>query len=971
MAEDRLREVLRVREEALARGGAERAVYLDSACAGDAELRREVESQLASRRAELEDYLESRPLTLEAPALAVGERLGPYEVVGPPLPGGMGTVYRARDARLGRSVALKVLGGSRGMTPAARDRFKREARAIAALDHPNICALYDVGSTRQGGAAGRVVEFLVMEYLHGETLHHRLRTGRGGRAVPLPIDEALTYGIQIADALATAHEAGFVHRDLKPSNIMLVAPGPGRGAAVHAKLLDFGLAKHAPVSGLESGSTVSAELATTPGTVLGTLGYLSPEQARGEDVDARSDLFAFGTVLFEMVTGRPAFVRASSAEALAAVLTDDPPPPSTLNPAVSASFDAVVEKALDKDRELRYQSAAEIRGDLKRLQRERLRHTPIPSPGLKWWKMAAVATLTASAAIAVVIGASGSGIPDFEPSPLTHGRGVESEPAISPDGTFVAFTREEDKVNQEVWVLDRRDGRDRNLSNHPSADHHPSWLPPDGSQVLFVSDRTGQPSVFRAPFNGGIPTPVLENADEVAVSPDGTRFAFTRAVEAFGRIFVAELAHPDKPTQLTFTADGPGVHQEPAWSPDGKTIAYNAQGETWTIPARGGRGRRVSVNDDFEADPVWSRDGRFLYYSSTRDGGLAIWRNRARDAPWLDRLAFWRPHRAIRVSRTSGTEQQPALSHDGRLLAFSTLRQDADLAFVDVRTGQRTTWGTMEAESCPALASDGRRVFFTSRARPPFFQVWGRDILPSGEPAGEPFCLTDHKDGHASHTVSSRDGRWVAYWLGRDRSSAIWSVAATGGTPMQITDGPRDVLPDWSPGGDRIVYIAQTDGKGDIWTVPVHDGHRAGQPAQVTSGPADDDAPVWSLDGSLIAFRRVSKESDRLDVWVVRPDGSGEQRVTDSVWARRVGWDPVVPDALLVAGRWAGPTSPIEIRRISRYPGRNAPPFTPIRMDLDELADFSMTKDGHLLVFAKYNHQGSIWLWRARGFWEF
>jgi eukaryotic-like serine/threonine-protein kinase len=368
MAEDRLRQVLHVYQEALALEGAAREAYLDSACGGDTDLRREVTSLLVETSAKVGDFLESPSWVCNAPTLNVGDRLGPYEVIAPPRRGGMGAVYRARDTRLGRSVALKVLGGSIDLALAARERFKREARAIAALDHPNICALYDVGSTRHGGAGGPVVDYLVMEYLDGQTLHERLAPrDAAGVAAPLTVEDALTYGIQVADALAAAHHAGIVHRDLKPSNIMLV-PGETKRPAL-AKLLDFGLAKHVALED-PAAETLGADSVTVPGTVLGTLGYHSPEQARGEPVDARTDLFAFGAVLYEMLTGRPAFTRGTAADTIAAVLNDHPRPPGAINPAVPPACDGIVEKALEKTRELRYQSAAELRADLKRAQRE-------------------------------------------------------------------------------------------------------------------------------------------------------------------------------------------------------------------------------------------------------------------------------------------------------------------------------------------------------------------------------------------------------------------------------------------------------------------------------------------------------------------------------------------------------------------------------------------------------------------------
>ncbi len=327
MTDGRLSDVLRISRDALEREGAARGAYLDSACGGDAELRREVEALLADPSACSRGLLDTPPWA--PPSLDPGQRLGPYEVVGLLGTGGMGAVYRAQDTRLKRTVALKVLSGGSALDPTARERFTREARAIAALDHPHICALYNIGTE------GRT-DYLVMEHLEGETLAKRLAPRNGAaQAARLPLDEALTIGVQIADALAAAHKQGVVHRDLKPGNVMLTTTGAVRPGASQVKLLDFGLAKlrhpgFGPALGESALST--AEPATTPGAVMGTVPYMAPEQLEGKDVDARADLFSFGCVLYEMLTGRRAFPGETSASVISAIMTAQPPPVSTLGP---------------------------------------------------------------------------------------------------------------------------------------------------------------------------------------------------------------------------------------------------------------------------------------------------------------------------------------------------------------------------------------------------------------------------------------------------------------------------------------------------------------------------------------------------------------------------------------------------------------------------------------------------------------
>jgi tetratricopeptide (TPR) repeat protein len=286
-------------------------------------------------------------------SLSAGTRLGPYEIVSAVGAGGMGEVYRARDTRLDREVAIKVLSSGLTSSDLARERFQREARTVAALHHPHICAIYDVGETPEQQA------FIVMEFLQGETLEERLRKGR----LELPI--LLETAIALADALAAAHAAGIVHRDIKPANVFLTAWGP--------KLLDFGVAKTAPrVAGANSvtQTDVARPMLTGEGAAVGTLAYMSPEQLRGDDVDARTDVFSLGLVLFQMATGRPAFAGATGAVVAAAILHEKPQAPSTLRPELTVRFDEIVLKALEKDRTLRYAQAADLRADLQRLERD-------------------------------------------------------------------------------------------------------------------------------------------------------------------------------------------------------------------------------------------------------------------------------------------------------------------------------------------------------------------------------------------------------------------------------------------------------------------------------------------------------------------------------------------------------------------------------------------------------------------------
>ena len=333
-----------------------RPAYLAEACGGDEALRQEVESLLAwDTRAK--SFLDSPVLVRVDDATVMknleGQRIGPYQLASKIGAGGMGEVYKARDTRLDRTVAIKVLTAHLADDPQARERFQREARAVAALNHPHICTLHDVGSQDPSTGSGQAMDFLVMEYLDGETLAERLAKG------PLPLDRALQYAIQIADALDKAHRQGITHRDLKPANVMLTNVG--------TKLLDFGLAKLRPavggVVGMSAAQHVSSSL-TGRGAILGTLQYMAPEQLEGKPADARTDVFAFGALLYEMLTGRKAFEGTSQASLISAILSSDPPPITVLQPLSPPALDRVVKKCLAKDPDERWQSAHDLTSEL-------------------------------------------------------------------------------------------------------------------------------------------------------------------------------------------------------------------------------------------------------------------------------------------------------------------------------------------------------------------------------------------------------------------------------------------------------------------------------------------------------------------------------------------------------------------------------------------------------------------------------
>jgi Tol biopolymer transport system component/predicted Ser/Thr protein kinase len=722
----------------------------------------------------------------------IGRTLGHYRIEEKLGEGGMGVVYRAFDAHLDRPVAIKVLRPDAVANPERKKRFIQEAKAASALSHANIITIYDI-DTADG------TDFIAMEYVAGKALD-RLIGQRG-----LPLGEALRYAIQIAGGLAAAHEAGIVHRDLKPGNIMVTDKA-------QVKLLDFGLAKlteRAPAEGDAPTETLGPQ--TEEGAIVGTVSYMSPEQAEGKKVDARSDIFSFGSVLYEMVTGRRPFQGETKLSTLTAILHQEPRPVEGLPP----ELEKLVARCLRKDPARRLQHMDDVKNLLEELKEESDsgKLTPqVPAAPVRRRRLApAVAGVALLLAILVVAAwwwtqHRQQPVPQPVLTRLTTDSGLSTDPALSPDGKLLAFASDRGGGdNLDLWVRQVAGGEPIRLTNDPADDREPSFSP-DGSQIAFRSERNPPGIYVISALGGGEPRLLAANGRGPRYSPDGKWVAYwVGELTAFTRVYlVASTGGAPRHLEVRPASD---FARYPIWAPDGKRVLLSSFSDWWVASVDSGEAvktgafdllRRHGIPVNRLVDPgQWLEQG--ILFSATAEGSTALWRvpigpnGRVTEPP-------------VRLTFGTGLDTRPSAASDGRV-TFASLAENIDVWSLPIDANQAKTSGELQrltqdaaADLDPSVSVDGKQMVFRSN-RSGNWDVWFRDL----ETGRETPVTADPENQEFPLLANSR----VVYQTARNQKSFTQFLTLASGRPGAVAEKGCEecgVLTDLSPDATQSLY---------------------------------------------------------------------------------------------------------------------------------------------------------------------
>jgi eukaryotic-like serine/threonine-protein kinase len=838
----------------------------------------------------------------------IGQTISHYRITGQLGSGGMGIVYEAQDLDLGRRVALKFLPPQLSRDQNVLDRFLLEARTASALNHPNICTIYAVEKVRLENEHDQ--SFIAMELLEGETLDRRLSAG------PMPLDRLLDWGIQLADALDAAHAKGIIHRDIKPTNIFLTKRGP-------VKVLDFGLAKltHPEMAMETIGATQDSPSPvhlTSPGATVGTIAYMSPEQARGEELDPRTDLFSLGIVIYQMATGLLPFTGASSAVIFHAILELDPVPVLQLNPALPPKLEEIIDKSLEKDRDLRYQSAADLRSDLKRLKRDtesgrKTSATSAPmagsdssAPPISRSSSGSIATSPSSGgrdiARAIESGQSksrlrfvGTGVALLLAGMLAYsiflrGHSVPFQnisvtkvtdtgdavlAALSPDGQYILTMTRKNGLSS-LWL--RNVPTNSNAQVQPAEEVYYNGLhfSPDGNYFYFVRSDPGNPELrflYRAPLLGGTPQKLAEDVDSnVTFSPDGKQVAFMRYDNPDPgkyRLIVRPVQGSDADERALASGPRSQALYDPAWSPDGKTIVcaeLNVGAAIASLAA-------VNVADG-KQKIFFSNSARpFEFPTWMPDGSGLLGTVREQSTNFVQsRIAFlsFPAGQLSPVTHDTNSYSYLSVAANGRALAtvLSESRWNLFVMPASAPTAQGHTLVPADASTNFTWTRDG------------FLIDDQNGILNRIDPAtGTKTTVATQEGKPSGNPYACADGRHLVFDLalpGGDSTDNIWRIDLPGGNLKQLTHGKVDSHAVCSSDNRWVYYISQQD-ESKLSRIPI-DG---GTPQTISNLPISDSQFDVSPDGKLAAFGTLEHSGEHKERLAVVDTASGQAKMME------------------------------------------------------------------------------------------